>query len=274
MAVRAFAVAAARRGAPRFVAPLRAPAAGLFSKARLFSSYSTKVVGEVGSPEYRLKFQDASGKDISPWHDVPLETGEPGVFNCIIEIPKMTKPKMEISTKEAANPISQDMKKGVLRDYHGPIFWNYGYLPQTWEDPNVEHPELKVFGDNDPVDVVEIGSRTQAEGEVTKVKVLGTLAMIDDGELDWKLIAISADDPAAKDLQTIADVEAKMPGVVSGIREWFRWYKTPDNKPINAFGFDEKALDKKMALEVVEETNHAWKSLMAGKTDKGKLWLK
>jgi hypothetical protein len=26
--------------------------------------------------------------------------------------------------------------------YHGPIFWNYGLLPQTWEDPNHEHPEV------------------------------------------------------------------------------------------------------------------------------------
>lgn len=35
----------------------------------------------------------------------------------------------------------QDTKKGKLRFYHGPIFWNYGYIPQTWEDPNVKHPE-------------------------------------------------------------------------------------------------------------------------------------
>ena len=65
---------------------------------------------------------------------------------------------MEVSTKEASNPIAQDTKKGKLRDYHGPIFWNYGCLPQTWEDPNVENAECKVNGDNDPVDVVEIGS--------------------------------------------------------------------------------------------------------------------
>lgn len=37
--------------------------------------------------------------------------------------------------------LLQDTKKGKLRFYHGPIFWNYGYIPQTWEDPNVKHPE-------------------------------------------------------------------------------------------------------------------------------------
>ena len=90
------------------------------------------------------------------------------------------------------NPIAQDVKKGKLRDYHGPIFWNYGMLPQTWEDPNVTHPETKCNGDNDPVDVVEIGSEALEQGAIEPVKVLGALAMIDDGELDWKIIGIRA----------------------------------------------------------------------------------
>ena len=58
------------------------------------------------------------------------------------------------------------------------------------------------------------------------------------------VIAIATSDPLAAELNDIKDVEAKLPGVVSGIREWFRWYKTHDGKPINAFGFGEKALDK------------------------------
>lgn len=41
-------------------------------------------------------------------------------------------------------PTAQDTKKGKLRYYHGPIFWNYGYIPQTWEDPNVKHPEVSL----------------------------------------------------------------------------------------------------------------------------------
>lgn len=60
---------------------------------------------------------------------------------------------------------------GKLRDYHGPIFWNYGMLPQTWEDPNVTHPETKCNGDNDPVDVVEIGSDALEQGAIEPVKV-------------------------------------------------------------------------------------------------------
>jgi inorganic pyrophosphatase len=122
--------------------------------------------GAAGTTDFRINFVD-DGKAISPWHDIPLKDGE--LYNFITEIPKYTKAKMEVATKEPLNPIAQDIKKGKLRDYHGPIFWNYGCLPQTWEDPNVVHPEVKCKGDNDPVDVVEIGSTALASGSISKV---------------------------------------------------------------------------------------------------------
>ena len=62
-------------------------------------------------------------------------------------------------------------------------------------------------GDNDPVDVVEIGSKTLATGSVHPVKPLAVLAMIDDGELDWKIIAIKADDPKAASVNDVEDVD-------------------------------------------------------------------
>ncbi len=36
---------------------------------------------------------------------------------------------------EEKTPIKQDTKKGKLRHYPYNINWNYGMLPQTWEDP-------------------------------------------------------------------------------------------------------------------------------------------
>jgi inorganic pyrophosphatase len=187
----------------------------------------------------------------------------------VVEIPKMTKAKMEVATKEEYNPIAQDIKKGKLRDYHGPIFWNYGCLAQTWEDPNEKHPELGFFGDNDPIDVVEIGSSSLEMGSVKAVKPLGVLAMIDDGELDWKVLAVAVDDPLAEQYDDISDVPES---IQAGVREWFRWYKTPDDKPVNEFGFEEKFLDKARAVEVIAETHEAWKKLRSGDAEAGKLW--
>merc|ERR1719498_2107724 len=95
--------------------------------------------------------------------------------------------------------------------------------------------------------------------------------MIDDGELDWKVIAVAKDDELAGQLNDISDVEKSLPGVVSGIREWFRWYKTPDGKPLNGFGYDGAALGKDKTLEIIKETNEAYDRLMDGKVE-SKLW--
>jgi inorganic pyrophosphatase len=232
----------------------------------------TVAEGEPGTPEFRLHFRNSFGKAISPWHDIRLQTAEYGTLNAVIEIPKMTTAKMEVATKEENNPIAQDMKKGKVRNYHGPIFWNYGLLPQTWEDPNIKDSELGCKGDNDPLDVVEIGSAALPMGSVVAVKPLGVLAMVDEGELDWKIIAISTTDPLADELHDLEHLEAKQPEVVSGIREWFRWYKTPDGKPLNSFGFEGRALPRAKANEVISMAFDRWRELRFGKAKNPGLW--
>lgn len=119
---------------------------------------STKTAGEAGTESFRIFFSEGE-TSISPWHDIPLKAGD-NLFHFVNEIPKYTKAKMEVATKEASNPIAQDIKKGKLRDYHGPIFWNYGCLPQTWEDPSVLNSAVNCKGDNDPVDVVHMATLT------------------------------------------------------------------------------------------------------------------
>src|SRR6056300_96464 len=96
--------------------------------ATILHGYSTATSGESATESFRLSFAE-SDSTISPWHDIPLKGKSDGTYNAVIEIPKMTKAKMEVATKEPNNPIAQDVKEGKLRDYHGPIVWNYGCLP-------------------------------------------------------------------------------------------------------------------------------------------------
>merc|ERR1712238_538711 len=96
----------------------------------------------------------------------------------------------------------------------------------------------------------EIGASSQEMGAIVPVKPLGVLSMIDDGELDWKVIAIAGSDEHAKDIND------------------------PDDKPINGFGHGEKALNAAKAVEVIKETNEFYLNLKSGKTDAGKLSLK
>ncbi|XP_020272603.1 soluble inorganic pyrophosphatase 6, chloroplastic, partial [Asparagus officinalis] len=233
-------------------------------------------VEEKGQPEtldYRVFFLDSSGKKVSPWHDIPLKLGD-GVFNFVVEIPKESSAKMEVATDEPYTPIKQDTKKGKLRYYPYNINWNYGLLPQTWEDPTFANAEVDgAFGDNDPVDVVEIGDARAKIGDVLKVKPLGALAMIDEGELDWKIVAISLDDPRASLVNDVNDVEKHFPGTLTAIRDWFRDYKIPDGKPANKFGLGDKAANKDYAMKVIMETNEAWAKLVKRSIPAGELSL-
>ena len=235
----------------------------LRSTTTVMSAYQSSKVGDYPSMEFRC-FYEKDGKKISPWHDVPLKNAD-GTFNFICEIPKETKAKMEVATDEKLTPIKQDTKKGKLRDYPYNINWNYGMLPQTWEDPKHVHPTMDVKGDNDPVDVVEIGSTQLEMGSVTSVKPLGVYAMIDEGELDWKVICISTSDPKASQINDVADVEKHMPGELEKIRVWFRDYKTPDGKPQNMFGLDDRCMPSAYAKDVIEETHEFYNALKSGK---------
>jgi len=231
---------------------------------RLFSTFKSEVAGEAETTDFRIFFKDSSGNSVSPWHDIPLKAGSDGTFNFICEIPKETSAKMEVATDENLTPIKQDIKKGNLRFYPYNINWNYGLFPQTWEDPGHIDKDCEVAGDNDPVDVVEIGSTQLDMGGVYKVKVLGVYAMIDDGELDWKVITINVDDPKASMVNNVADIEKEFPGELEKILIWFRDYKMPDGKPQNKFGYDNKCLDKDFALKVIDETHAFYNKLKSG----------
>lgn len=231
------------------------------------------------TPVIRVR-QKSSGKDfdyaiqavtskleaVSFWHDVPLHPpnrqGRPmtNLVNFISEIPKSTRKKFEVSTKTAGNPIKQDVKNGKLREYSkGDVFFNYGCIPQTWEDPDFVHPDVGVGGDGDPLDACEIGLRMIPTGTVRPTKVLGVICMIDEGEADWKLVVIDSEDPWAAQLNDISDVEQLLPGTLDQIREWWRTYKISDGKPSNRFGLNEMFLDRKYANEVIREMHESWK---------------
>merc|ERR1712150_353648 len=109
----------------------------------------------------------------------------------------------------------------------GGYIWNYGALPQTWEDPTHMDPDTQANGDCDPVDICDIGSRVHEIGSVVQVKLLGTFAMIDEGETDWKLIGIDINDPLAEKMNDIKDVEEHMPGLLAATVECSKSIKCP-----------------------------------------------
>lgn len=236
------------------------------------SSYFATEYGTRNTQDFRVFFSSASGP-VSPFHDIPLRPS-PNELHMVVEIPRWTNAKMEICKEEPLNPIKQDIKKGKLRyvdnvfPYHGYI-WNYGAFPQTWEDPNHKDVETGCGGDNDPLDVCEIGSKIHSRGSVIRVKPLGILALIDEGETDWKILAIDVSDPMAEKLNDLSDIDTHMPGFLDATRSWFKLYKVPQGKPFNQFAFNGEFKNREFAEKVIDQTNQQWKRLVGKVVDGG-----
>lgn len=238
--------------------------------------------GARDTEEWRCFFETTKlGEDagdlanVSPWHDIPLcylDENNEMTFNYVNEIPKGERAKMECSLKEDWNPLKQDIKKGKLRYFtYGDVPFNYGFLPQTFECPDTVSELTGLVGDGDPIDVVELSSEPLEIGQVTSLKVLGIVGMIDEGETDWKVLGINKASPLAASMNSVDDIPQAMKDVVI---DWFKMYKTTDGKPENSFYKDGEILDMPTTLDIVKEVHFTWMNLLLGrKGDASKLKL-
>lgn len=196
--------------------------------------------GEFGTPSWRLFYKrDSTTSFMSPWHDISRQPQEhllnscksllperskssdfleqPNLFMYVNEIPRGTRHKLEMCKEEQFNPIAHDVQvshgnNSVRLLKYGDMPFNYGFIPQTWECPDLDKlhskdvesnaycvnesnaPEHTPYrGDGDPLDVAVLGP-PMSVGAIHIIRVLGVLGLIDSGELDWKLIAESLGD--------------------------------------------------------------------------------
>ncbi|KII70899.1 Inorganic pyrophosphatase [Thelohanellus kitauei] len=235
------------------------------------SSYKLVEKGSKYTLDYAAYFYDiVSKRYVSPFHDIPLFSDvHAQILNMVVEIPRWSNAKFEINTKAKLNPIKQDVKKEKPRyvdnffPYHG-YPWNYGALPQTWEDPELVDPYTNCKGDNDPIDIIEIGSKLASTGDVLKVKVIGCIALIDEGETDWKIISINAQDPNAIRINCLNSMNEVFPGLLENTIRWFRNYKISSGSGPNAFAFEPDFVrDSMFALNVIKSGHEAWKKLVS-----------
>ena len=158
-----------------------------------------------------------------------------GNVNVVIEIPKGTTGKWEVSVKEGT--IEWEKKNGKPREvkYLGGYIANYGSVPQT------ALPKA-LGGDGDPIDVVVLGEPIP-RGEVVKVKLVGVLNLMEDGEFDGKLIAVKKGSPEYE-LSSVEEINSKYDGVIDRTSSWFENYKGPDSGlKVEGIGSSEDAME-------------------------------
>lgn len=221
------------------------------------TAFSTVKTGSKYTNTFKT-YVTENGEVISPFHDIQLKNSD-GTYNCVNEIPRFENAKFEISKEDEFNPIKQDIKKGNVRfiknvfptkGYPG----NYGAFPRTFEEPTVKDKHCDAKGDNDPLDCVDISNVTKHVGTVYKAKVLGCLAMLDDGEADWKVIVIDAADENAEKFNDLNDVKEHCPGFLENLYKWFKDCK----KPENTFALGGKYQDAAFSKMIIEEAHEKY----------------
>ncbi|KAJ7269323.1 inorganic pyrophosphatase [Mycena haematopus] len=172
----------------------------------------------------------------------------------VIEAPRWTNAQMSIAPGEAFAPIRQ-ATRGRRLSYvrntfpHRGYIWNYGALPQTWMEGG-------------PLHACEIGERVAQVGDVRSVRVLGILALRDEGVPRWTLLVVDTADPLAARLHTIADVDRECPGLISATKEWLRLYKLAEGKAENTLELDGEVQGIDFTSKILRTAHEAWRDIV------------
>jgi inorganic pyrophosphatase len=161
---------------------------------------------------------------------------EDGDVNAIIEIPTGTIDKWELDkTTGKIQWELVDDKPRIIKylGYPG----NYGMIPRTLLSK-------KNGGDGDPLDILVLGPPV-TRGQIIKCKIIGVLYLLDRGEKDDKLIAISNDSPLYR-VNSIKELNDDYKGVSEILQLWFENYKGPGKMESKGFG------DKNNATNLLE----------------------
>ncbi|KAL5052197.1 hypothetical protein BDW71DRAFT_202324 [Aspergillus fruticulosus] len=241
-----------------------------------YNALSLRTVGARNTLDWRI-WLEHNNQPISFWHDVPLYPypANKQIINFIVEIPRGTDGKIEIRRPEPLNPIFHDERDGLPRYVesvwpHKSYPFLYGSIPQTWESPNFEHAFTGEPGDNDPVDLFDIGQDPGFTGQVKQVKILGALALNDGGETDWKVLAIDVRDPIAELVDDFKDVDKYRPGLITSYRNWFTTYKVARGDSLIPI-VNNTYVNATFAASVVQQSHGYWLDLVSGSVDSNEI---
>ena len=134
-----------------------------------------------------------------------------------IEIPLNSTIKYEYDRSKERMKVDRIMREG----FYYPA--NYGYVAEALD------------WDGDELDVLVYSPEKFFSGVQVQARVLGAMKMIDDGEVDTKLIAVHANDYRLENIITLADLPQEWLDKVQTFFENYKSWKRPDIVQINGF---------------------------------------
>lgn len=167
----------------------------------------------------------------------PLKS-EDGFFHAVIEIPAGTNAKYEFDAETITYEIDQRDGKDRIIQYL-PYFGNYGFLPSTLS-------ARAKGGDGDPLDIIVL-SESVPQGSIIPVNLLGTIKLMDNGELDYKIIAVPADEQLnVLKVKTLSELKSQHPSILQIMEIWLTNY---DSDSLEIEGWLNEVETEKYILE-------------------------
>lgn len=203
----------------------------------------------------------ANGKPIRVLSDLPLyPTGaKANEVNYVLEILPTSHLKYEVEKHSEDQKIVRDR---VLTVPVGP--WYYGFCPQTYSDFNDPLPEKYAAhfkdikgGDGDPTDMILLRDNIEEARSCGTGMVVGVLKLIDQGELDHKIIMVDPTCPKYGHCRSIEDVRSTDKTVLEYISHYYAVYKLIDKQTYNQYlsiepDFSDKYADVDVALDILK----------------------
>jgi len=141
-----------------------------------------------------------------------------GIINTVVEISAGSIEKREVNKQSGR--LSWPKEDGQLRTINYlPYPANYGMIPQTLMDE-------ETGGDGDPLDVILLGA-AQSPGSVHKSRPVAVMHLIDGGEADDKIIAVSMQS-SFSEINDLAQLQNDFTGITEILSIWFKNYKGKD----------------------------------------------
>ena len=167
------------------------------------------------------------------WHDVPIGDDAPETFNVVIEISQGSKVKYELDKQTGLLRVDRVLYSSVIYPS------NYGFIPQTYGD------------DNDPLDVLVLMQEAVLPLSLLRVRPIGMMQMVDQGQADEKIICVHLDDPAFNSYYHIWELPDHR---LREVRRFFLDYKLLEEKEVEVQDF--QGPDK--ARAVVKKSMHRY----------------
>ena len=164
-----------------------------------------------------------------PWHDISIGEAAPEKVNAIIEIPNGSRAKYELEKESGMLKLDRVLFSSV----HYPA--NYGFLPKTLCD------------DNDPLDILVMSQIDIQPLCMVEAKVIGVMHIVDDNEIDDKIISVAANDPSVSHFNNISELPQHL---INELQNFFEEYKKLEKKDVKVKEFQ----DRKKALQIIEES--------------------